>query len=424
MDAGRGSYLCGLVLGIAVGVAGTHVALSGRTKPRVRLPELSISSHIDTPAAPLEPSPLDGLAELRTALAPQPSTVHAIATAPAETGLSEPTPAEPASVAPPRPLLNVEGAAPLPAEMPREDDELRAFIRDELQTLAASEHDIWYETLRGMAREDATEILRIWKLTRGAGGAPMWPELKQQLASLPVEQPVSAPPSAAPVATTHPPQPQHTAASEIRRLYHLNLANAATPGFKLREVMIFEQPVGGHVDVPSSPSSAPGIWINTSQGKLTNTNRLLDCAVQGPGFFQVEREGQTFLTRCGRFILDDEGRLAVPRHGGAPCPLEPAITVPQDGERLQIQNTGEVTVVINDATQRLGSIHLFEVGDPAALEPVGDNLFGVTAASGAATPLPPEKRGLIVQGSIEESNVDPAAERRKVDALAITAPQL
>jgi flagellar basal body rod protein FlgG len=408
MDAGRGSYICGLVLGIAVGVAGTHVALSGGSYSPVRLPDLSIGSRIESLAAPIE-VPAD-LPELKTDFAPPPSTVHAIATSPAEIATTEAT-----SVEPPRPLPNVEHAEPVPAEQPREDVELRAFIRDELQTLAASEHDVWYETLRGLSREDATEILRIWKLTRGVGSGPISPELKK-FASLSVEKLISQPPAA-----TLKPDPAELEANgtghdDVRRLCRLNLANASTPGFKSRELMIFEQT---DATAPEAlPPAASDIWINVSQGKLTKTQRVLDCAIDGPGFFQVKRGEQTLLTRCGRFVLDDEGRIALPRSHGAPCPLEPAIMVPKNCERLQIRFTGEVTVVFNGSTQSLGTIPLFSVFDSAALEPAGDNLFNTTAASGSATPIAPAECMHIMQGSIEESNVDAAAEQRKLDALA------
>ena len=413
MDAGRGSYICGLALGVAVGVAGTHVALSGRALPSARLPELSIDTRVESSITTGASPAVETLVpELQTAFAPPPSTVHAIATSPVEV-----EPVEAIAAEPPRPLPSIADAEPLPAALPREDAELRAFIRDELQTLAASEHDVWYEALHGLSREDATEILRIWKLTRGTGMGPTWPAL-QNVATLPVEKVAAAPVSER---RETPPERTQTARpainDELRRLCQLNLANAATPGFKRRELMIFEQ--GGAQTTEGSPATPQGVWINVAQGKVTPTKRLLDCAIQGTGFFKVQREGSSFLTRCGRFVLDDQRRLALPRSHGAPCALEPAIVVPSDCERLQIQSTGQVVAVTkDDATKNLGTIKLFGVLDPAALKSVGDNLFEATPGSGPATSFSSSERGQVVQGSVEESNVDPAAERRKLDALA------
>jgi flagellar basal-body rod protein FlgG len=202
---------------------------------------------------------------------------------------------------------------------------------------------------------------------------------------------------------------------EIRKLCRLNLANRSTPGYKSRELMIFEQTDASAAETPGPAAS--NFLIKVTQGNLTETQRVLDCAIRGPGFFKVKRDDETLLTRCGRFVVDHEGRIALPRSHGSPCPLEPAITVPENCERLRIDVIGKVTAVVNGETQSLGSIALFNVFDPTAIQPAGDNLFKTTPASGFATPLPAMEVDAIIQGSIEESNVDPAVERRKLDVL-------
>jgi len=425
MDAGRGSYFCGLVLGMAVGVAGTHLALSGRSgRPPLRLPDLSIGAPIPADSAQIHLPPLESLTpELRTAFAPEPSTVHAIATAPAETTPKPSPPADSAVIEPPRQLPIMPDAEPLPAELPREDAELRAFIRDELQTLAASEHDVWYETLRGLSRDDATEILRIWKMTRSADSGAVWPELNQ-LASVPGPAAVARATEQKTPVERAVPAISHTSASthlsshqaEVRRICQHNLANAATPGFKRRELIVFE-----HTDrsAKESPGSAAAIsLINTSQGKLTETHRPLDCAIHGNGFFQVKRGEDACLTRCGRFVLDSSRRIALPRSHGEPCPIEPAIVVPVEVERLEILADGEVAATIKGSRQTLGNISLMQVVDSSALEPVGDNLFRPTTASGPVSTTTSDHRGELLQANIEESNVDPARERLSLEALA------
>jgi flagellar basal body rod protein FlgG len=210
--------------------------------------------------------------------------------------------------------------------------------------------------------------------------------------------------------------------AELRRLCHLNLANAATPGFKRRELMIFEHP-DRHLPL-ASRSEPPTTWINASQGRLTPTQRPLDCAIDGNGFFQVRRGEDHLLTRCGRFILDDAGRLSLPRSHDEPCPIEPFITLPAHFERLQVQCTGEIHTTVDGKVQLIGTISLVHVRDPSALEPAGDNLLRATAASGPVLPLPVDDRGSIIQHSIEESNVDPLEERRKLETLAVQSAPL
>ena len=48
-----------------------------------------------------------------------------------------------------------------------------------------------------------------------------------------------------------------------------------------------------------------------SQGKLRHTDRPLDLAIDGEGFFQLEdrRTKQIFYTRCGRFAVNAQGEL-------------------------------------------------------------------------------------------------------------------
>ncbi len=414
MEAGRGSYFCGLVFGIAVGVAGTHVALSGRPAyAPARLPDLTIGSPIERHSVQVELPPLPELMpELRTAFAPDAPTVHAIATAPADVDARDGDIHEA-----PRQLPEMSDAEPLaPAVIPqaREDAELRAFIKDELQTLAASEHEIWYETLQGLSRDDATEILRIWKITRGADGGPGLPGLSQ-LASLPAAPAVPAP---APKPAAH--AAPASANSAARRACEQNLANAATPGYKRREVLIFEYASGTSPTAPETDSFAPATWINTAQGQHTQTARPFDCAIQGSGFFQVRKGTETFLTRCGRFEKDESGRLAVRQSDGGLCPLTPEIVVPDGCESLTIESSKVTATVAGSAKpQSLGVIQLFVVFDPSALQPVGDNLFATTDASGPARACAAHEAGGVFQGWIEESNVDPAEERRKLQALEI-----
>ncbi|HVJ69243.1 MAG TPA: hypothetical protein VM510_14750 [Caulifigura sp.] len=410
MDAGRGSYICGLVLGMAVGVAGAHLALSGRPSCPTPLPTLSIGLQ-ETAAGLTELPTLERITpELKTAFAPEPTTVHAIATAPIEAGTGT------EAAEPPRQLPMMTDAEPLQTEQPREDVELRAFIRDELKTLAASEHQIWYETLHGLSREDATEILKIWKLSRGFEESIRIPGLPQltSLTTPEAEAPVKTPVVTAPEATPTTSAAQHDA---IQQACLHNLANAATPGFKSWEVMMFERSADG----VGKNRKAPDVWINQTAGKLKDTGRPFDLAVQF-GFFKVRRGNDCYLTRCGRFVRTQSAHLALPQPNGDACRLEPEIVVPENCELLQIGEGGIVTVRVAgaEATQEVGRICLFEVFDPSALRPEHDNLFAVTSQSGPVRALAANRTG-VYQGCIEESNVDPAAERLKLEALSVRA---
>jgi flagellar hook protein FlgE len=63
-----------------------------------------------------------------------------------------------------------------------------------------------------------------------------------------------------------------------------------------------------------------GMSINTldtvfSQGSIETTTNLTDLAIQGSGFFVVNKGGKQLFTRAGRFDLDQNGRLVNPGSG-------------------------------------------------------------------------------------------------------------
>ena len=63
-----------------------------------------------------------------------------------------------------------------------------------------------------------------------------------------------------------------------------------------------------------------GMSVNTldtifSQGSIETTTNQTDLAIQGNGFFIVNKGGKQFFTRAGRFDLDQNGRLVNPGSG-------------------------------------------------------------------------------------------------------------
>jgi len=103
-----------------------------------------------------------------------------------------------------------------------------------------------------------------------------------------------------------------------------NIANVNTQGYKRNQV-IFQDVLSQIVAGASAPSETIGgrnpaqvglgvIMSGTAQqfgqGFLQVTNRDLDVAVQGDGFFIVEQSGEQLYTRAGAFFLDaDEVKL-------------------------------------------------------------------------------------------------------------------
>jgi flagellar basal-body rod protein FlgG len=206
-----------------------------------------------------------------------------------------------------------------------------------------------------------------------------------------------------------------------------NLANANTAGFKMRraqfEDLIYQNmvqpgtsagqqttvPVGLQLGLGTRPA---GNDIILTQGNLTGTGNSLDLAIQGRGFFQIVLpSGELAYTRGGSFQLDRNGNL-VTADGDM---LQPQITIPSNSQSVTIAQDGTVsfTVAGQTAAQKAGQIQLANFQNPAGLNSVGNSLFTATDASGdpqIGAPGSTEGMGKIMQGYIEQSNVDVVAE--------------
>ncbi|HHB11747.1 MAG TPA: flagellar basal-body rod protein FlgG, partial [Chromatiales bacterium] len=142
-------------------------------------------------------------------------------------------------------------------------------------------------------------------------------------------------------------------------------------------------------------------------GNIVQTQNQLDVAIKGRGFLQVLLpDGNIGYTRDGALQRDANGQL-VTANG---YPLEPAITIPEGTLTLTIGSDGTVSALVagETAPTQIGTIELADFVNPAGLQPIGDNLFVETAASGTPQTGTAGLDGLgsLVQGSLESSNVN------------------
>jgi flagellar basal-body rod protein FlgG len=206
-----------------------------------------------------------------------------------------------------------------------------------------------------------------------------------------------------------------------------NLANASTTGFRRRRVqfqdLLYQQmvlpgaastqqttfPAGLQIGLGAKPSASE---IIQQQGDITSTGNPLDLCIQGQGFFQVQLPtGELAYTRDGSFSLDPTG-IIVTSDG---YQLQPAITIPPSATNVTIGSDGTVSVQLpgQQQAQQVGTIQLATFANPAGLSSMGQNLFLETTASGnpiVGTPGGSEGLGTILQGSLEDSNVDIVSE--------------
>jgi len=200
-----------------------------------------------------------------------------------------------------------------------------------------------------------------------------------------------------------------------------NLANVNTVGFKrsradfqdllyqtLREAgaassATTQIPTGLQVGLGSRPVAVQKLFI---QGDFQPTERSLDLAIEGDGFFQITQpNGELAYSRAGSFKTDSQGRI-VNSDGYL---LDPEITIPADTLTITVGTDGTVSVVTAGQTtsSQVGSIQLAKFSNSAGLKSLGRNLFVPTEASGSATTGTPGQDGFgtIAQGFLEQSNV-------------------
>lgn len=178
-----------------------------------------------------------------------------------------------------------------------------------------------------------------------------------------------------------------------------NVANLSTPGYRaVRALPDFGEALGSaSAPAPVSASrTASGVAIDQRDGVLTHTDRPLDLALRGPGFFVIERDGRELLVRSGAFRIDRDNRL-ITASGDPVLGSAGPLIVP--GESLRIDEHG----VVFAEGRELDRLRIVAIADAAGLRPAG---AGAYLHAGAHA----EWTGRLVQGAIERANVDPAEE--------------
>lgn len=185
-----------------------------------------------------------------------------------------------------------------------------------------------------------------------------------------------------------------------------NLTNQNTPGYQAERVIsstfdyeytMRKDAYGKELLGTTSPirviSEVP---TNFNSGYLEETGRLLDVAVSGAGFFNIQGQNeQIFLTRNGNFDIDEEGYLSLNGIGRVM------------GEKGEIQVESSDFIVGADGT--VYSAEGDELGKLLITAPDSGEL--VKVSNGTYTVRNPEnnlpfEQAELIQGSLCSSNVD------------------
>jgi len=203
----------------------------------------------------------------------------------------------------------------------------------------------------------------------------------------------------------------HTQSKRLEVIAH-NLANVDTVGFK-RELAVFqaryaEQTEQG-LDAPGSGSIndvGGGTLVRQtktdfSAGPMKRTEVPTDMALDGEGFFVVEKDSEQYLTRAGNFRLTARGELVTQQgypvlsDGGTPVVIDPA------NGAWQMMPSGSIRQ--RSSVQNLALVQPGSLGD---LVRVGENLF---RSAVPPEPVPAADRR-VANGYLELSGVQPTTE--------------
>ncbi len=216
-----------------------------------------------------------------------------------------------------------------------------------------------------------------------------------------------------------------------------NLANVNTTGYKRAQVHFQDvldtaqilAALRGELP-PADASTSAGVQSSTlrrtfTQGPITPTQRELDFAIEGDGFFRLALPDGSFgYTRDGTLQLGADGRVTS-AHG---YPLEPPITLPPVYRDLRVESDGSITVrrPLTEAElaglrpdqprdgvrENVGTLQLVRFANTDGLSALGENLFAETAESQAPIEGQPgiDGMGFVRSGFLEASNVDVAEE--------------
>lgn len=186
-----------------------------------------------------------------------------------------------------------------------------------------------------------------------------------------------------------------------------NLANLDTAGYRQRSALFAEAvaAAGGGAGAAGTGVSVQATVLDRRAGSVVVTGRSLDLAVEGEGFFRLLGPDGDRYTRSGRFTLAPDGTIVGP--DGLPLAgAEGPIQGPADTETLSVTPDGTVLAHRSGQEARpLGQLLLALPPAPAAMEPVGGNLWQAMVPPAVVAPGQ-EGAGTVTAGALERGNVD------------------
>jgi flagellar basal-body rod protein FlgF len=194
-----------------------------------------------------------------------------------------------------------------------------------------------------------------------------------------------------------------------------NLANANTASYKREDLAFVEylvkpdaagNPTFTRADGKVAMVQDLGMMRDTDQGPMTQTDAPLDVAINGDAYFVVQTAEGPRYTRLGRFQVDANSQLVTSDGHAVQGTAGPIYIPPDDGE-VKIARDGTISTIGGT----VGRLNLVRFEDEQALTHAGSGLYIADELPQAA----PESE--VIQGMVEESNVQPIIELTQMMAV-------
>ena len=189
-----------------------------------------------------------------------------------------------------------------------------------------------------------------------------------------------------------------------------NIANSSTPGFKASRVL-FSDWLSSQTGTDSPQGDRRvaftqdrATYREQQSGTIQHTSNTFDFALSGDGYFTVSTPRGPRLTRAGHFT---------PQANGTIGDMEGNALLDAAGRPLRLAPTDTEVTVTADGTVStplgtIGRIGVVTPSDPNRLTPEGSRDLR------ADVPTAPVAQPQIVQGAVEDSNVQPIVETTKM----------
>lgn len=180
-----------------------------------------------------------------------------------------------------------------------------------------------------------------------------------------------------------------------------NLANSQTPGYRAELAAPTLAPRFDTLFSQTGVSSPVATGARSERpGALQQTNRQLDLAIEGAGYFRLLDGGREVYSRRGDFHIDEQGVL----RGARELPVAGV-----SGE-IRLPTNANVVVRSDGAIEKdgvaLDHVTIVQFPSDARLEYLGDGLFVTDNSAFAAE----AQNANVRQGFVEAANVRPVDE--------------